>query len=140
MRTALDTNVLSALWSGESTASQMSELLGQSRSAGSLVICAPVYVELLAHPKASRDFVDGFLLSTHVQIDFALDEAVWRDIAHAFADYTERRRRTGGTHAKRLLVDFMIGAHALHHADRLMTLDPDRYRVDFPTLTLVPSA
>nr|MDQ2668718.1 hypothetical protein [Gemmatimonadota bacterium] len=122
-----------------STAGQISELLGRSRNAGSLVICAPVYAELLAHPKASQSFVDGFLLSTDVQIDFAMDEAIWRDIARGFADYSERRRQTSGTHAKRLLVDFMIGAHAVHRADRLMTLERDRYRLDFPALTLVPS-
>jgi len=36
-----------------------------------------------------------------------------------------------------LLVDFIIAAHALLHADRLMTLDPVRYELDFPKLHLV---
>lgn len=140
MRTAVDTNVLSALWSGEPTSGQMSALLGQSRNAGSLVICAAVYAELLAHPRAGQSFVDGFLGSTDIQVDFDLDETVWRDVGRGFSAYAERRRRAGGTPAKRLLADFIVGSHALHRADRLLTLDRDRYVVDFPTLQLASSA
>ena len=51
MKTAVDTNVLSALWSGEPTASQMSKLLVVSRQNGSVIICGVVYAELQAHPK-----------------------------------------------------------------------------------------
>jgi predicted nucleic acid-binding protein len=116
----------------------MSALLGQSRNAGGLVICGAVYAELLAHPKATAAFVDGFLAATEVQVEFELDEAVWRDLARRFAAYAERRRRSSGHSAKRLLVDFMIGAHALHRADRLITLDVSRYRVDFPDLVSLP--
>jgi predicted nucleic acid-binding protein len=36
--------------------------------------------------------------------------------------------------------DFVIAAHALIQADRLMTLDPKRYRQDFPKLRLVCGA
>jgi hypothetical protein len=36
-----------------------------------------------------------------------------------------------------LLPDFIIAAHALLRADRLLTLDPTRYRQDFPKLRVV---
>jgi predicted nucleic acid-binding protein len=36
-----------------------------------------------------------------------------------------------------LLADFIIGSHALSEADRFMTLDPKRYKQDFPELTLI---
>jgi predicted nucleic acid-binding protein len=35
-----------------------------------------------------------------------------------------------------LPADFVIAAHALLKADRLMTLDANRYGVDFPQLRL----
>lgn len=137
MRSAVDTNVISALWSSEATAGRMAALLGQARSEGGLVICAPVYAELLAHPKAKAGFVDGFLARTDVLVDFDLDEAIWREAGRCFATYA-RRRREGGAEPKRLLVDFIVGAHAARRTDRLLTLDPARYARDFPRLSLLP--
>jgi hypothetical protein len=37
-----------------------------------------------------------------------------------------------------LLADFVVGAHALLLADRLMPLDAARYSRDFPELLLFP--
>ena len=93
MRTAIDTNVISALWSREPAASQMASLLGRARDEGGLVICAPVYAELLAHPNATASFVDEFLSATDIIVDFALDEVIWREAALAFASYVRRRRK-----------------------------------------------
>jgi hypothetical protein len=135
MRTALDTNVISALWSQEVTAQRIVSSLGEAQRVGGLVICAPVYVELSAHPKVTMSFVDEFLRNTSIVVDFVLDERVWRKAAEVFSDYARRRRKAGGQ--KRLLVDFIIGAHATLHADRLMTLDQGRYEKTFPTLKLL---
>lgn len=52
-------------------------------------------------------------------------------------EYANRRRQAAGEGPKRPLTDFVIGAHALLHADRLMTLDPIRYCQDFPELLLM---
>jgi predicted nucleic acid-binding protein len=97
----------------------------------------PVYAELLAHPKATERFVDEFLTTTGVVMDCLLDEKIWREAGRRFAAYVGRRRRLGGGSPKRLLVDFLIGAHASLCADRLMTLDRDRYAQDFPRLRLI---
>jgi predicted nucleic acid-binding protein len=137
VRTAVDTNVVSALWSGEPSATRMAGLLGESRRLGGLVICGAVYAELLAHPKASAEFVDEFLASTGIVVEFNTDEAVWRDAAAGFAGCARRRRRSAGTQPKRLLVDFVVGAHALSRADRLLSLDPSRYTKDFPSLVVI---
>jgi predicted nucleic acid-binding protein len=115
----------------------MFPLLGQAQAEGGLVIAAAVYAELLAHPRATRQFVDEFLISTRIVIDFDLGESVWRDAASRFAVYAERRRRSGGGSPKRLLVDFLIGAHAMLKADRLLTLDASRYWEDFPKLRVM---
>lgn len=138
MRTAIDTNVLSALWSQEAVSARMADALGRAQNEGGLVICAPVYAELLAHPKARPSFVDEFLSRTHVVTDFLLDEAVWRMAGSAFAEYAQRRRRSKDGAPRRLLVDFLVGAHALLKADRLLTLDAARYRRAFPDLNTIP--
>jgi predicted nucleic acid-binding protein len=139
VRTAVDTNVISALWSLEPTASTIIQLLRQSRSAGSLVVCGAVYVELRAHPKANERFVDDFLARTDVQVDFDLEPSIWQEIARGFSNYAKRRRSNSGQ-AKRLLGDYIVGAHALHRADRLLTLDTSRYKADFPKLRLLDTS
>jgi predicted nucleic acid-binding protein len=137
VRTALDTNVISALWSSEPAAAGVMAQLEQAYAQGGLVISAPVYAELMAHPSATPRFVDDFLAQTGIAVDFDLGEPVWRQAAKSFAAYADRRRRSKGGLSKRLLVDFIVAAHALLRADRLMTLDSARYRSDFPKLQLV---
>jgi predicted nucleic acid-binding protein len=137
MLTAVDTNVLSALWSAEPLAAEMSEALEKAASDGTLIICAVVYAELLAHPKASLDFVVDFLAATDITIDFPVGEPVWREVAARFSKYAIRRRASRGGNAKRLVADCIVGAHALIRADRLLTLDRSRYSRDFPDLELI---
>ncbi|HZZ16022.1 MAG TPA: type II toxin-antitoxin system VapC family toxin [Candidatus Sulfotelmatobacter sp.] len=137
MRTALDSNVISSLWSGEPSASRINAGLVEARARGRLVICAPVFAELMAHPVAKEGVLDKFLADTGIATDFDLDEGVWRKAASGFAAYAQRRRRSGGDSPKRLVVDYIIAAHALLHADQLMTLDTRRYAQDFPTLRLI---
>jgi predicted nucleic acid-binding protein len=137
VRTALDTNVLSALWSKEPLAQDIARRLGDAKAEGGLVVGAPVYAELLAYPKATESFVNGFFADTGIAIDFELQEAIWREVGRRFARYAKRRRRTASAGPRRLLADFVVGSHALKQADRLMTLDPKRYRQDFPELKLI---
>jgi predicted nucleic acid-binding protein len=136
MRTAIDTNVVSALWSAEPLSGQVSQLLGEARSEGGLVISAVVHAELMAHPKATEEFVDEFLATTGVEIDFDFGEDVWREAARRFARYVARRRASRGGSPKRLLADFLVAAHAMIRADRLLTADEGYYRLDFPELEI----
>lgn len=137
MKTALDTNILSAFWSNEPSAPRIEQELKNSRAQGGLVVCAPVYVELMAHPSVSPGFVDKFLAETEIAVEFVLEEQVWRKAADSFTAYAHQRRRSGGQSPKRLVVDFIIASHASLHADRLMTLDAGRYSQYFPTLRIV---
>jgi predicted nucleic acid-binding protein len=116
MRTAVDTNILSALWSAEPRSDELSNTLEETAAEGALVICPVVYAELLAHPKASPDFVDDFLAATDILIDFSIGESVWREVAARFAKYAVRRRASRGGSPKRLVADFVVGAHALIRA------------------------
>jgi predicted nucleic acid-binding protein len=137
VRTALDTNVLSALWSREPLASRISSRLVDLYSEGGLVVCGPVYVELHASPSVSEAFIEQFLRKTDIAVEFSLEESVWRSAANGFAAYAHRRRRLGGGNPKRLPVDFLVAAHASVRADQLMTLDARPYKEDFPTLRLI---
>lgn len=137
MRTAIDSNVLSALWSREQLAAEVAKKLGDAKIEGGLVIGAPVYAELFAHPKATEAFVSNFISDTGIVLDFELDQQVWLEAGRRFARYAKRRRRSAPEGPKRLLADFIIGSHALAKADRLMTLDPKRYERDFPELKLI---
>jgi predicted nucleic acid-binding protein len=67
-----------------------------------------------------------------------MSQRVWQKVAEIYGDYAERRRNSDGGQPKRLLVDFLVGAHALLEADQLLTLDPARYGTSFPKLKLVP--
>lgn len=140
MRTAIDTNVLSALWSKESSASDIARILGNAKAEGGLVVSAPVYAELLAYPKAAESFVNNFLADTGIAVDFEFEKTIWVAAGRRFARYAKRRRKSAREGPKRLLADFIIGSHALARADRFMTLDPQRYARDFPDLKLIGAA
>lgn len=137
MRTALDTNILSLFWSQSSSAITISAQLSAARWEGSLVVSAPVFVELAAIPNGTPRTVAKLLKEMEVEVEFNLTEDVWQLAAASFAAYAARRRSSGGGTPKRLLADFVIGSHALLQADRFMTRDASRYKLDFPTLRLI---
>ncbi len=141
MNTAVDTNVFVSLLTGpmeEARAARHS--LRKAEERGPLVVCAPVYAELSAAPGRGPDEVDVFLDLARVAVDWDLSEDTWRTAALAFKGYAERQRaQPGGSGPRRILADFVIGAHALHTASALLTLDHGLYRVAFPDLAvLVP--
>ena len=136
MRTALDTNIVSSVWSDAPAAATIVAQLSEVRAEGALVVSAPVFVELSAVPGLNVQLVRKALAEMAIAIDFDMGEDVWQLAATSFAAYAIRRRRSGGGSPKRLLADFVIASHALLRADRFMTLDTNRYAVDFPNLRL----
>ncbi len=137
MTTAIDTNVIVALWDRDPAISAtVQSVLDAALERGMLVVSAPVFAELMAAPGRSEDFLNSFFRATGVHIDWTLSERVWRTAGRAFQRYASRRRKQGGD-ARRILADFLIGAHALEGAHRLLTLDDHLYRAAFPAVTLV---
>jgi hypothetical protein len=137
MRTALDTNILSPIWTKEPNAEIIADRLLSVRAEGTLVVSGTVFVELSAVPGLNVEIAEKTLRNGSIAIDFDLGEDVWRLAASTFSTYASRRRKSGGGQAKRLLADFVIASHALLKADRLMTRDASRYRQDFPNLRLI---
>ena len=137
MRTAIDANIISSIWSWEPTAEKIVEQLGMARQEGVLLISPFAFAELHTHPNMTAGDVRSFLDATGIVIDYRLEEQLWSEAGLRFARYAARRRQATGEGPKRLLADFLIGAHALVQAERLLTLDPKRYKQDFPELRLL---
>lgn len=137
MRTAIDTNILSALWGGEASADKISKFLHLATAEGALVISPIVYAEGLGNPSISEDEMNEFFELTRINVDWSLEKPTWVLAARRFGQYAKRRRTYTAGEPRRLPADFIVGAHASLQADRLVTLDQRRYRVDFPELHLV---
>lgn len=82
MRTAIDTNVLSSLWSKEPLAQDIARRLGDAKTKGDLVVGASVYADLLAYPSLF------FWRDRSREVDFVVDvggrldlfEAKWTEL------------------------------------------------------------
>ena len=137
MITAIDTNVLSAIWSREAGAVELGRLLHQLSRDGALIVSAPVWAELAAGPEVGVTLCTQLLRALGIRIEIELSRKTWDLAAEAFAAYAERRRSAGAGTPRRILADFLVGAHAIDKADRLITLDGRFYRSVFPGLALV---
>jgi predicted nucleic acid-binding protein len=137
VRTAIDANIFSSIWSKEPTAERVVEQLGKAKQEGALLISPFAFAELHAHPNVTAGFIRPFLDATGVVIDYKLEERIWAEAGLRFARYAARLRQATGEGPRRILADFLIGAHALVQAERLLTLDPRRYTQDFPELRLL---
>jgi predicted nucleic acid-binding protein len=137
MTTAIDTNILVALWNEDDTLNTLARsALDAALGRGSLIIATPVFAELLAGLSRNETFLDSFCRETGISVDWNLDEAIWRAAGRAFRNYVARRRKHGGSEPRRILADFLIGAHAFQNGFRLLTLDDGLYRAAFPRLAI----
>lgn len=131
MRTAIDTNVLIDVLarSGKSSDEAIEALL-VAAGQGELILSVICYAEI-AHRFPSRDELTEFLDGLQINVvDLTAD--------HAFAAGTfhQAYRKRGGTR-QRILPDFLVGAHALADADRLLTTDGRFYGPSFPALKAI---
>jgi len=138
MTTAVDTNIIVALWDRNFELNSAAQsALDAALAQGGLIISAPVFAELMACPGRDQAFLDTFCRDARIAIDWKVDEATWRTAGQAYQAYAARRRRQGEPGPRRILADFVIGAHALRNGHELLTLDGRLYRAAFPGLRTV---
>ncbi|WP_420594584.1 type II toxin-antitoxin system VapC family toxin [Deinococcus sp.] len=135
--TAIDTNVLSAIMGNEPSAHHLAAVLEQTAQQGALIIHGSVFAELMAMPDQDEQRLVQTLRQVGIQVDWQTGEALWREAGRVYGVYAQRRRGSGGGRPRRLLADSVIGAHALGHADQLLTLDSQHYQAGFPNLKLL---
>lgn len=119
MITAVDTNVLVALWDRDDALNSTAQAaLDAAFARGKLVISGAVFAELLALPRRTEAFIEVFLRETGIGVDWITNEAVWRVAGRAFQAYANRRRKQRSGEPRRLLADFLIGARTALRCSR----------------------
>lgn len=135
VRTALDTSVLLDVLGADAAFGKKSlNALRAAFDAGALLACDVVWAEVRAHFPAEEPFNQTLSL-IGVQFDPISAETaaaagrLWRD--------SRKGKRDPG---KRVVADFLIGAHARLQADALLTRDRGFYRRYFAGLNVIDPA
>jgi predicted nucleic acid-binding protein len=138
MTTSIDTNVLVALWDVDDALHRAARAaLDTALELERLAISGVVYAELLAAPGRTAIFLDKFCEDAGIGIEWELGERILRLAGEAFQGYATRRKKQRGTEPRRILADFLIGAHATVNEYKLLTMDAGVYRAGFPRLAVV---
>ena len=128
MIAAVDTSVLLDVFLPDETFGPRSaEWLRDAYDAGAIVICDIVYAEL-APAFPDRSALDAALREINANTS-PIDSSIAWDAGRRWLQY----RRAGGTR-KRIITDFLIGAHAVAAAETFLTRDRGFYRSHFPEL------
>jgi predicted nucleic acid-binding protein len=137
MTISIDSNVIAALWDKDPQNEDAAKALDEAQTSGKVVVAGAVYAELLGGYGRTVDLLDEFFEDTNIEIDWRMDRLAWELSGVAYHGYCARRtKRKSGT-PRRMLTDFLIGAHAVRYGYRLMTQDKRLFRAAFPELEII---
>ena len=130
MITAVDSSVLFEILKAAPKAENAATALEHAARQGSLCVCAPVIAELGRYFDRSEQLLEFF---ADAQIEYSeISLAASLEAARMMNNYAKNK----GIKA-RVTADFLIGAHALKHANCLLTTDSGFFRDYFKGLKLV---
>jgi predicted nucleic acid-binding protein len=159
MITAVDTNIiLDVLIPNEPFSESSKKLLDAHLSKGRLILCEVVYAELAAQ-FPSEEELKQFLTETGMRLEYSNEKSLYtagtrwakyarksnkdrytcRQCGHHF-EVACPRCRSAFTRRLHVLSDFLIAAHALIIADRLLSRDLGIYKTYFSDLKVAGSA